>query len=154
MNRRRHNSMTARKARCHCGQLEVKCEGEPTKVSLCHCLDCQRRTGSAFSIAVFYERNSVVIGQGTPRSFERLSASGFPVTFYFCSGCGSNVFWEPSRLPHLVGVAAGAFADPCFRTPEQSVWTKDKHAWLNLPDEMVTFEVNPLPRPQRGSAES
>ena len=146
--------MTARKARCHCGQLELDCEGEPTKVSLCHCLDCQRRTGSAFSIAVFYERGSVVVAQGTPLSFERPSASGFPVKFHFCGACGSNVFWEPARLPHLIGVAAGAFADQNFGCPEQSVWTKDKHAWINLPDWMATFEVNPPPHPQHARGES
>ena len=102
--------MMSRKAHCHCGRLELDCAGEPKKVSLCHCLDCQRRTGSTFSIAVFYERASVGIAHGAPHSFERQSASGFPVKFHFCADCGSNVFWEPARLPHLIGVAAGAFA--------------------------------------------
>jgi hypothetical protein len=103
---------------------------------------------------VFYERGSVVVAQGTPLSFERPSASGFPVKFHFCGACGSNVFWEPARLPHLIGVAAGAFADQNFGCPEQSVWTKDKHAWINLPDWMATFEVNPPPHPQRARGES
>jgi hypothetical protein len=138
-----HTSMTSRKARCHCGQLVHDCDGDPIKVSLCHCLDCQRRTGSTFSIAVFYERAHVSIAQGAPQSFQRQSASGFPVRFHFCGGCGSNVFWEPERLPHLIGVAAGAFADPALRCPEQSVWTKDKHAWVSLPAGMATFDVNP-----------
>jgi len=69
--------------------------------------------------------------------------SGRPVTFRFCGRCGSNVFWEPARLPHLVGVALGAFADPTFARPQQSVWTKDKHTWLELPHDMPTFAENP-----------
>ena len=48
-----------RVARCHCGAVEAACEGEPRKVSLCHCRDCQRRTGSAFSVAVFYPKEQV-----------------------------------------------------------------------------------------------
>ncbi len=106
---------------------------------MCHCLDCQRRTGSVFSVAVFYERSRVRVKSGTPVSFERASASGFPVLFHFCGQCGSNIYWEPARLPDLVGVAVGAFADPSFPPPEQSVWTNDKHAWIRLPAKMVTF---------------
>src|SRR3546814_5793244 len=34
-----------RDASCHCGKLILRCRGEPAKVSLCHCMDCQRRTG-------------------------------------------------------------------------------------------------------------
>jgi hypothetical protein len=138
--------MRTRAASCHCGELELSCSGEPRKVSLCHCLDCQRRTGGAFSIAAFYEREQVGVVRGASRTFERPSASGFPVRFHFCGRCGSNVFWEPQRMPGLIGVAVGAFADPGFPRPEQSVWTRDKHAWLSLPEDMAQFEVNPPPR--------
>ena len=110
---------------------------------MCHCLECQRRTGSAFSVAVFYERSRVSVESGTSVVFERTSASGFPVRFHFCGRCGSNVYWEPARMPELVGVAVGSFADPSFPRPEQSVWTRDKHAWLNLPEDMATFELSP-----------
>jgi hypothetical protein len=138
--------MTSRTAGCHCGQLRLSCEGDPKKISMCHCLDCQRRTGSAFSVAVFYERGQVQVESGSSSRFERPSASGFPVTFHFCGHCGSNVYWEPARLPELIGVAIGAFADPAFPCPEQSVWTKDKHGWFDLPEGMARFEVNPPPR--------
>ncbi len=116
---------------------------------MCHCLDCQRRTGSAFSVAVFYERDRVSVTPGTSRVFERDSASGHPVRFHFCERCGANVYWEPARLPSLVGVAVGAFADPAFPRPEQSVWTKDKHGWLTLPADVVTFDASPPPRGAR-----
>jgi hypothetical protein len=113
---------------------------------MCHCADCQRRTGSAFSVAVFYARDQVVVEQGDTHAFERPSASGYPVTFRFCPRCGANVFWEAARMPDRIGVAIGAFADPAFPGPEQSVWTKDKFHWLDLPAGLPTFEVNPPPR--------
>lgn len=131
-----------RTALCHCGALEVACDGEPTRVSMCHCLDCQRRTGSAFSVAVFYRRERVH-ASGATRTFTRESASGFPVTFHFCPECGSNVFWAPARMPDRIGVALGCFADPGFAPPEQSVWTKDKHAWVALPTDAPAWDENP-----------
>jgi hypothetical protein len=142
--------MDLRTARCHCGDLQVHCEGAPRKISMCHCADCQRRTGSAFSIAVFFDRNDVRVSRDDSGSFERPSASGFPVLFRFCRRCGSNILWEPRRLPDLVGIAAGAFADPRLARPDQSVWTKDKHAWLVLPEGMRCFETNPPPRTPGG----
>jgi len=114
---------------------------------MCHCLECQRRTGSAFSVAVFYERSRVRLERGASAVFERGSANGFPVSFHFCGRCGSNVYWEPARMPDLVGVALGAFADPSFPRPDQSVWTRDKHGWIVLPEDMAMFESSP---PKRG----
>ena len=135
--------MEGRLASCHCQKLRLRCEGQPSKVSMCHCLDCQRRTGSAFSVAVFYDRGNVHIEQGETKAFSRNSSSGFPVTFHFCDDCGSNVFWEPARHPGLIGVAMGAFADPNFAQPEQAVFTKHKHAWVGLPSSMILVEENP-----------
>jgi hypothetical protein len=81
--------MMRRVACCACGQLQICCAVEPTKVSLCHCLDCQRRTGSPFGIAAFFEASSTEI-IGTSRLFQRGSDSGFSITFHFCGTCGSS----------------------------------------------------------------
>jgi hypothetical protein len=138
--------MNARSASCHCGELELACTGDPRRISMCHCVECQRRTGSAFSIAVFYERESVRVVGGSPENFERQSASGYPVVFHFCRRCGSSVWWEPARMPELIGVAVGAFGDPNWPQPEQSVWTQHKHEWLQLPDNLRVFAANPPAR--------
>ena len=134
---------TERLATCHCGQLQLRCSGEPAKVSLCHCLDCQRRTGSLFSVAVFFPRAAVALAAGAAKNFRRGSASGFDVTFHFCPECGSSLWWEPDRLPDRIGVAVGAFADPGFPMPEQAVWAQDRHAWLTLPENIAAHERNP-----------
>jgi hypothetical protein len=139
-----------RHASCHCGQLVLRCAGDPSKVSMCHCLDCQRRTGSLFSVAAFFPRESVGRTTGTARSFTRPSASGFAVTFHFCPECGSSLWWEPERMPHLVGVAAGAFADPGFPMPEQAVWCDDRHGWFELPAGMPAHAKNPVKVPGGG----
>jgi len=135
-----------REAQCHCGALRIRCQGDPVKVSLCHCRDCQRRTGSAFSIAAFFPRTAVSLTHGTAKRFARGSASGCDVTFFFCPDCGTNLWWEPARLPDLIGVASGAFADPAFPMPEQAVWSVDRQPWVILPEAVVEHERNPVRR--------
>lgn len=118
-----------RLATCACGKLRVTTLGEPAKVSLCHCLACQKRTGSVYGIAAFFERQRVRV-EGQAKSFSRPSDSGFPVTFHFCPDCGSTVFWEPQRKPDFIAVAVGSFADPDFPAPSQAVHEECRHAWL------------------------
>jgi len=118
-----------RLASCACGKLRVLCSGEPTKVSLCHCLACQKRTGSTFGIAAFFEKEQVRI-DGATRRFERPSDSGFPVIFHFCPDCGSTVFWEPQRKPDYIAVGVGSFADPDFPAPDQAVYREHRHGWV------------------------
>jgi len=137
-----------RRASCHCGSVTVDCRGEPSKVSLCHCSDCQKRTGSLFSVAAFYPRANVRLLAGQMTSFHRSSASGFGVTFHFCPQCGSNVYWEADRLPDFIGLAVGTFADPHFPAPEQAVWDQRRHEWLKLPDSFPSHSRNPV-RPSR-----
>ena len=118
-------------ASCSCGALKVRCQGEPAKVSLCHCFACQRRTGSTQSIAAFFLRDHVAI-EGEATKFTRPSDRGFDVTFHFCPTCGSSVCWEPARMPERLGVAVGAFADPTFPKPTQQVHEECRHPWLSL----------------------
>jgi hypothetical protein len=138
--------MRERIAACACGRLKLRVLGEPKRVSMCHCADCQRRTGSLFSVAAFYPREAVEILEGDSKAFTRPSASGKSVTFHFCPGCGASIYWLPERMPDLIGIAVGAFADPSFPQPEQSVWSKDRHHWLSLPDDMKLFDMLPPPR--------
>jgi hypothetical protein len=113
--------MRTRIATCVCGQLIARCSGDPARVSLCHCLACQRRTGSTYGIAAFFLHESVVV-TGDTKAYSRSSDIGYSVTFYFCPHCGSTVYWNAARKPDMVAVAVGAFADPAFPAPSQAVY--------------------------------
>lgn len=121
--------MRQRLARCACGQLRLQCQGEPLKVSLCHCLECQRRTGSSYGIAAFF-RQEHVAASGITSNYTRTGESGHPVVHNFCPTCGATVFWQPAFRPGFVAVAVGAFADPDFPQPEQQVYTGTRHPWV------------------------
>jgi len=124
-------STRTRSATCTCQQLSVECSGDPELVSLCHCQDCQRRTGSAFGIAAFFRRDKVRVA-GKTSCFSRTSDNGFDFSFYFCPNCGGTVYWETTRKPGMVAVAAGAFADRDFPAPTQSVFEESRAPWLHL----------------------
>ena len=121
--------MPTRIAACVCGQLTARCSGGPALISLCHCLACQRRTGSTYGIAAFFPRESVVV-TGDTKVYSRSSDSGYSVTFYFCPDCGSTVYWNAARKPDMVAVAVGAFADPAFPAPSQAVYCEHRHRWV------------------------
>ncbi len=118
-------------ATCACGQLAVRCATEPALVSLCHCLACQRRTGSTYGIAAFFRREDVT-ATGRTSTYTRPSDSGHDVAFHFCPECGSTVWWEPRRKPDMVAVAVGAFADPGFPAPSQAVYEDHRHPWVAI----------------------
>ncbi|ROU08873.1 GFA family protein [Lysobacter enzymogenes] len=125
--------MTRRTASCACGQLSLDCEGEPLRISICHCLACKRRTGSAFGYQVRYPEAAVAI-RGRFGDYAQAGDSGNVARFGFCPQCGSSVFWRPDALPGIVLVAAGAFADPAFPPPPTvSVYGQRRHAWVALP---------------------
>jgi hypothetical protein len=126
--------MTTRIATCACGQLSVKCAGEPVSVSLCHCRQCQKRTGSTYGIAAFFDRSNVVTS-GEASDYSRSSDSGHEVLHHFCPRCGSTVYWEPRRKPDVIAVAVGAFADPAFPAPSKSVYLEHRHHWVTTPDQ-------------------
>jgi len=121
-----------RRAQCACGGLSVEAEGEPQVVSACHCLECQRRTGSAFGLAAFYARESVH-PSGPASVYVRKAESDNSVVFHFCPTCGTTLYWEREGAPERVGIAVGGFADPGFPPPARSVYEHRKLHWLELP---------------------
>jgi len=134
-------AMATREAACHCGQLHLEVEGDPFVVSICHCLACQRRTGSAFGMQSAFRRDQVVV-HGRFNDYTRISdeADSRPHAFHFCPDCGSQVFYTEDDDSDLVVISVGSFADPSFPPPTESGYDHRKHAWVVLPD---TIEDDP-----------
>jgi hypothetical protein len=120
-----------RTASCACGALKAHCRGEPARVSVCHCLDCQRRTGSAFSAQATFSEEQVSL-QGEAREFTRHGDEGYWGRFSFCPTCGGTVWYRIERRPGMVSVPLGGFADPAFPEPRFSVWEARRHPWVRI----------------------
>ena len=125
----------AREAACSCGNLRLTVEGEPARVSICHCLACQRRTGSAFGVQARFDESQVRIA-GAPSEYVRISDDGDERIFSFCSECGGTVAIRYPGTPGIVAVPVGAFAHPSFPAPIRSFYESRRHSWVSLPDEL------------------
>lgn len=113
--------------------LSLKIDGDPVRVSICHCLACQRRTGSPFGVQARFRESDVTIS-GDASEYVRTGDSGGRLHFYFCPSCGSTVYYRFERIGGFVGVPVGAFADPSFPSPAFSVYEARQHHWVLVPE--------------------
>jgi hypothetical protein len=131
--------MTTREARCSCGGLKVTCTGDPIRISVCHCLACQRRTGSPFGQQARWPAERVTI-EGAASTFVRVGDEGGRLTFRFCPTCGATVYYDVADMPGVIAVPVGAFADPTFPAPTVSVYEARKHAWVTVPGQVEHYD--------------
>ena len=129
--------MTGRTASCRCGQLTAIATGDPVRTSVCHCLNCKKRSGSSFAAQVRFAPDAVTI-DGRSSTFDKVGDSGGRATFHFCPDCGSDVFYLTEGDPDsLVAIPIGAFDDPFPFTPVYSVYEGRKHDWVEIAGEGI-----------------
>jgi hypothetical protein len=104
---------------------------------MCHCLACQRRTGSAFGIQARFAREQVQI-EGDSTEYVRISDDGESRTFHFCPQCGGTVFFLLDEQD--IGVPVGVFADPSFPQPVRSIYESRQHPWVTLPTDLEHYD--------------
>jgi hypothetical protein len=132
---------SSRTASCSCGQLSIEVQGEPRGVGVCHCLACQRRTGSVFAALASFTGPYSVSGKAT--EYVRTGDQGAQFVFRFCPVCGTNLFHTEVGDSGRVSVAVGAFADPAFPAPTVSVYDCRRHPWVQLPPGTQAFSQDP-----------
>jgi hypothetical protein len=118
---------------CACGQIGITAACEPQTVSMCHCLLCQKRTGSTYSVHAYFPTENVRV-VGTTKVYARKGDSGAYVYFHFCPECGSTIYWEVEASPGKTGIPVGVFADPTFPPPNVSIFVPHKHPWVSVPE--------------------
>lgn len=123
--------MTEHGASCRCGQLRATASGDPVRVSICHCLACQKRTGSVFSAQARWPVECVTI-EGRSSCWTRTADSGHTCTYHFCPECGSTVHYRGGNFADVIAIPLGAFDDPYIASPDYSVWEKRKHDWVEI----------------------
>ncbi len=106
------------------------------RVSVCHCLACQKRTGSALSAQARWEKLCVQV-EGQSKIWVRTADSGQQTTYHFCPECGSTVHYSGGNFPELIAIPLGALDDPYFECIDHSVWERRKHEWIELLGENI-----------------
>jgi hypothetical protein len=125
---------------CSCGAVRYRLRSEPLFVHCCHCLNCQRQTGSAFAINVLIEAVSVEIVAGDPRPVDVPRDDGSTQRIFRCPACQVAVYSEYTR-PQVWFVRAGTLDDPSQVSPDVHIFTRSKRDWIALPESVPAFEV-------------
>ena len=133
--------MKTRTASCSCGQLTIEVHGEPRGVGVCHCLACQRRTGSVFAALAGFAPPYEVTGTAT--EYVRTGDQGARFRFLFCPVCGTNLYHTEEGVQGGVAVAVGGFGDPSFPAPADSVYDCRRHSWVQMPPGITLYVKDP-----------
>jgi hypothetical protein len=120
-----------RKAQCCCGACVIEVEGEPTLNGVCHCHDCQKRTGSPFGWSAYFKDEQIA---GKTGAFgEYAVASAFPAIRWFCQACGSTMMWKTDYFPDQTGFAGGCFVETPLPEPAFVASVDKRRDWALLP---------------------
>jgi hypothetical protein len=126
---------------CACGAVRYRMTSGPMFVHCCHCLDCQRQTGSAFVINALIETARIELGGAEPRRFDMPTDSGRPHGIYRCEACGTAVWSEYGGVAALRFVRVGTLDDPRALAPDVHIYVRTKQPWVALPPGLPAFDA-------------
>ena len=125
---------------CSCGAVRYRLSSEPMFVHCCHCLNCQRQTGSAFVINLLIEADCVELLAGEPQAVDVPRDDGSSQRIFRCPDCQVAVYSEYGR-PEVKFVRAGTLDEPASVAPDVHIFTRSKLGWVELPESVPAFEV-------------
>jgi len=126
---------------CACGEVRFELTVEPMFVHCCHCLDCQRQTGSAFVLNGLIEACKVRVLAGEPVCVTLPTDSGRPHDVYRCATCQTALWSDYGRRGYLLFVRLGVLDAPSRFSPDVHIFTRSKLPWVDLPADQPAFEV-------------
>ena len=127
--------------RCACGAVHYRLASAPMFVHCCHCLDCQRQTGSAFVLNALIETSRVEILSGEPQPTAMPTDSGRPHHIFRCPHCQTAMWSEYGGVAVLRFVRVGTLDDPTALEPDVHIYTRSKQPWIALPPDKPAFEA-------------
>jgi hypothetical protein len=126
---------------CACGAVRYRLGSEPMFVHCCHCLDCQRQTGSAFVLNALIETDRVAVLSGAPAPVAVPTDSGRPHEIFRCPTCHTALWSDYGRRGVLRFVRVGTLEDPSALQPDVHIYTRSKLPWVALPAGVPAFEA-------------
>jgi hypothetical protein len=125
---------------CACGEVRYRLTSEPLFVHCCHCLNCQRQTGSAFVINILIEADRVELVSGEPRVVPVPRDDGSEQEVWRCPTCEVALYSQYTS-PKVRFVRAGTLDDPTAVSPDVHIFTRSKLPWVVLPESVPAVEV-------------
>ncbi|KAJ5732405.1 hypothetical protein N7493_003886 [Penicillium malachiteum] len=113
---------------CLCKKVTYSAEiDKPLLTAYDHCDDCQRQSGSTYSLVAVVPKASLTIN-GPTKSWAGVGSSGMAVHRIFCSECGSPIAHDPDVDPEIIALKAGTLDSEIKKTlePNTEIWTVSK----------------------------
>lgn len=129
---------------CLCGKVRFSIEGEPLFVGICHCKNCQKQSGAAYSVNVGV-RDSALTLTGTLKTYVDHGDSGKEVLRRFCPECGSPLISDAAAYPGIHIVKAGTFDDLSSLRPGRQIFCASKQPWVPILEGVPAFDRGPTP---------
>lgn len=130
---------------CSCGAVRYECTGDPVIMGNCHCRDCQRASGGAYTPVLGVPRSTVKI-TGEVKYYESKADSGRIAKRGFCPNCGSSLFGLPPSFPDLIALAASSLDDPSIFKPAMDIYTSSAQPWDHMDASLPKFPKMPPTR--------
>jgi hypothetical protein len=128
--------------KCLCGQVRYSVGGEALMTAVCHCRNCQRQAGSAFSVIMAVPTDAFTI-DGETRTYIDTADSGTIVHRTFCPRCGSPLISVLPDAPQITYIKAGTLDDVGGLDPQIEIWCKSAQPWLDAGGRRLRFVGNP-----------
>ena len=127
--------MTTYTGQCLCGDIKYEIEGEPLMAGVCHCKNCQRQAGSAFSTLWGVSAAAVTLTAQQPKCYaDAATSSGSTVQRFFCGICGSPIYSVVPAQPDTLFIKTGTLDNTDGFTPGFHVWCDSKQHWVTIPE--------------------
>jgi hypothetical protein len=125
---------------CACGAVRYRLTEEPLFVHCCHCLNCQRQTGSAFVINILIENDRLELLAGEPQAVPVPRSGGKKQKIWRCPQCQTALYSQYTRA-QVRFVRAGTLDRPASIAPDVHIFTRSKLPWVTLPESVPAFNV-------------
>jgi hypothetical protein len=131
---------------CLCGSVQYSSTAEPAMTAICHCRNCQKQTGTSFSLIVAVPDDSMIFeNKESLRIFEDTGETGMPVHRHFCGNCGSPIMSLVDSAPGLAFIKAGTLTDRSWLEPTVHIWCDTAQPWVKIEGSMAQIPRNPAP---------
>ena len=127
---------------CACGAIKIEGEADPERTQMCHCTDCQKFTGSAFSTVLGVPKPAVKI-EGKIARYSKTGDTGKSIHRIFCPECGSSIADEADALPDVVMLGSGTLDDSSWVKPGMEIFCDSAQSWVDLQGAMKRFPKMP-----------
>jgi hypothetical protein len=128
---------------CSCGKVRFQIESEPMLVYACHCTDCQRWSGTAFTMGILINRASFTVLAGEPVPYPVKLAAGTAASGCMCNSCGTRLWRIGRRNTDLLILRAGTLDHTSWLCPDAHVWARSAQRRLTFPEYSVVYETQP-----------